>query len=134
MKSKVIKWGLSLIGVILLYKSFTRSIYKSESIVLSADGISPSISSDDANTFANLLYSAMSGWGTDEDTILKVFEHIQNRADFVLLFNAFGQREYGTFGAPLYSWFPGDGMNLVGWLNHELSGNTLEYCLKYYNV
>lgn len=64
--------------------------------------------------FADKLFKAMDGQGTDEEQIKAVFKYMQNKADVLELIKAFGVREYedGLFVSYDY--------NLTEWLNEEL--------------
>ncbi|SHJ45383.1 hypothetical protein [Aquimarina spongiae] len=89
------------------------------------------ISIEQARIFANQLLGAMNyqnpffGWhGTDEDTILEVFKRI-TPADFRLIYNVFGQKDYNGVGSPpdnvIGSIQISSPRDLVFWLNSELS-------------
>lgn len=49
-------------------------------------------SNSQAQTFASALFSAMDGWGTDEEAIFSVFKNCKNDADVLAIIKAFGQR------------------------------------------
>lgn len=69
---------------------------------------------------AEQLYQAMENMGTDDDTIDMVFGDIVGNIRLAAaVYNDFGQRGYGTFGAPL--WGSGTNKSLLGWLKLELS-------------
>lgn len=50
------------------------------------------ISESSAKSYANKIYQAMSGLGTDEQQIYSVFYKLQNNADFLAVQNAFGTK------------------------------------------
>lgn len=70
--------------------------------------------------FADKLFKAMDGQGTDEEQIKAVFKYMQNKADVLELIRAFGVRTYedGLFVSYEY--------NLTEWLNEELSQDELD--------
>jgi len=49
-----------------------------------------------ASAYANKLFQAMDGIGTDEQAIYSVFYKLQNDADFLAIQNAFGTRTIGS--------------------------------------
>ncbi len=55
-------------------------------------GIKPTYSESQYSSYANTLWSAMNGYGTDEDIIMRVFANLKNDADFVSLSAAYGTR------------------------------------------
>lgn len=85
-----------------------------------------SITSDDAKRYAIALYDAMKDVGTDEDVIKQIRGYIGTADALRLVYNAFGKKPYGVFGAPAYSWFPSSDYDLKGWLHKELSGKELK--------
>lgn len=81
----------------------------------------PTIDEMRAKEIAEALYNAMSGFGTNEDLISDILV-VRNRftsGDIILINNAFGLQDYGTYGSPM--WGDGTPLNLVGWLRNELS-------------
>ena len=69
--------------------------------------------------FADKLFTAMDGQGTDEDQIKEVFGYMQNKADVLELIKAFGIRDYED------ELFVVQQYNLSQWLNTELSASEL---------
>lgn len=59
---------------------------------LAAQGVFPTITDTQFQTMAERLVGAMTGCGTDEDTIYQVMGLLQNDADFLKLINIFGLR------------------------------------------
>lgn len=55
-------------------------------------------------TFADQLYAAMDGWGTDEESIYNVMYKIKNDVDYMKLVEAFGVRDSES----LSEWISGD--------------------------
>lgn len=76
------------------------------------------ISKAQAQSFAQSLFTAMDGYGTDEDAIIGVFKNLKNDADFAMVSNAYGIREVSS-GA----WNPEPNYkgSLSGALTSELS-------------
>jgi hypothetical protein len=74
------------------------------------------ISGTEATSYATQLENAMSGPGTDEDTIYYIFDLIKNEHDMRLIYKAFGLRK-------AYMWT--EKMDLIQWLNSELSSTEL---------
>jgi hypothetical protein len=69
---------------------------------------------------ADRLEAAMFDLGTDEEAIYGVFDELQNDADFIKLFNAFGMR---TYSGGLTPWLV---LNLTEWLTQELNQDEIE--------
>lgn len=63
------------------------------------------------NSYASALYSAMKGWGTDEEKIYNVFRQMNTRSDVLQLIKVFGVK---------------DGDTLTEWLNDDLSASEIE--------
>jgi len=76
----------------------------------------------DADLIGQRLYNAMSGFGTDENTL---FAELENRtaAQLVDIYNAYGMPYYFLYGGDPFFGAPTD---LFGWFNEELSGNALQ--------
>lgn len=89
------------------------------------------ITSSQADQMANQLLDAFSvSSGTDNDVVIEVFDKLKNDDDFYALFKAFGYRTYSNVnsGSPteavwgvLEDLGGYDDMDLMGWLNTELS-------------
>jgi len=81
-------------------------------------GQGPSYPLSQYNTWANNLYMAMNStwydptsWGTGEDTIIQIFEKLNNNADYLKLTEAYGTK---------------DGNSLSEWLVDELSQSYID--------
>jgi hypothetical protein len=113
------KYGLILAGIIVgviilsvvVWKIKTRfrawksaQENKAEQQALAAQGVTLSFPPNEYVGFANKLYNAMDGWGTDEDAILEVYEKLRNDLDFLELEAAFGSKD----GYTLQEWLEGD--------------------------
>jgi hypothetical protein len=90
------------------------------------------ITQTQAINYASQLLEAMNymrnSWffgGTDEDTINQVFDQLNSGNDFVLVFHAFGEKEYNGFNSPVEGseWLDSsyEKKDLVYWLKSELS-------------
>lgn len=89
--------------------------------------IKSTISETTATSLANSLYQAMEGLGTNETLIRDViFNKVANAADMVLVNKAFGVKEYGSYGAPAYSWLPSTKKTLYQWLCEECSDSLMK--------
>ena len=88
------------------------------------------ITQNQAANYAQQLLDAMNeqrnswiGGGTDEDTIEAVFDKLKNGSDFLLVYQAFGRKDYNGFNSPIEglemfdTYTPRD---LVYWLNSEI--------------
>lgn len=75
------------------------------------------------NYLAQKLYTAMMGYGTDENSINSVYKVISSYPDDIYtLFNSFGNHPYAYFGAPTFgSLQPTYNGDLRYWLKQELS-------------
>lgn len=71
-----------------------------------------SITQDQFHTYAQKLYKAMNGAGTDEKAIYEVFEAMNSRSDVQQLIKTFGVK---------------DGENLAEWLYDDLSAGDIEH-------
>lgn len=79
-----------------------------------------------AKAVADSLYDAMNGVGTDLMTVKKLLiDDKPTTLDIIEIVNAFGVRDYGTFGAPW--WGEGDKLNLMEWLKKEVNSATSLY-------
>jgi hypothetical protein len=87
-------------------------------------GIKPSYSDSQYRVFADQLYAAMKGWGTNEDAIYNVFRQMKSRVDVLKLIDIYGTRD----GEDLIQWMNGD---LSSWnfnkINQILRDNSVDY-------
>jgi hypothetical protein len=49
-----------------------------------------------AEQYANIIFTAVNGWETDESAIYKVFYRLKNNADFLAISKAFGIRKISS--------------------------------------
>lgn len=79
-----------------------------------------------AQAAADSLYEAMDGVGTDLMAIKKILiDDKPTTLDIIEIVNAFGVRDYGTFGSPI--WGDGDKLNLMQWIKEEVNSTTTLY-------
>lgn len=127
MKKYYLLFGVLGVLAFFLYRKFCK---KGETAVFmplaGAETDDPTISVAVARQYAEQLYNAMKDTGTDVGIIENIFGVLSKPADLRLVYNMFGTRAYGTFGSPLYSWFPSSQQDLRGWINKELSGKNLK--------
>lgn len=71
------------------------------------------------DNFAERLFDAMSGPGTDEDTVYSILKRLNNKSDWNKLIQSFGVRETDAW----YSSWEG---NLMEWLVDELDSSEQE--------
>ena len=88
-------------------------------------GVKATITESTARSIAGDLYNAMEAFGTNTSLIRDSFNKIKNGLDMALVNKAFGERDYGTFGAPASTWFPATAKNLKAWLEAEIGGSSL---------
>lgn len=85
------------------------------------DKSSAKITKTEAAAIANKQHSAMADLGTNEQLLFDSLKGL-NGADLVLVFDAFGQKNYAATG----SWFgAGYSLDLFGWYSEELDGSDL---------
>lgn len=69
-------------------------------------------------TWAGRLFEAMDGAGTDTDTVLSIFDQMQNVNDVKQLIYSFGNRKSSI-------WFSGDAETLPQWLQNDLEADYI---------
>ena len=96
------------IGLVVLYKALSgfvsnqsgRQEVQSASDELDRLNQSPAtrqkMNGYQANQTANAIFTAMDGWGTNEDAIYVAFRQMKNNADFLAVTKAFGTREVSS--------------------------------------
>jgi|GEM_PF-4733407 len=111
----------AIIGIVFLWRTLFVSKNKRVTHEYKTGG-KETLTREDATAIAERLYSAMADVGTDLSLIDGAFLKVSNNLDNLrLVYNAFGSRDYGTFGSPAYSWLPSSPTDLRGWLRNELS-------------
>jgi hypothetical protein len=100
---------------------------------LAAQGITPTLDASQLEIFSQQLVEAMSGCGTDEDSIHRVFRQLSNDADVAALIVQFGVRYYQpcvwTSPVSFAIWEANDqayGGGLPTWFGYDLSDSNIE--------
>jgi len=93
-----------------LENSKIKSESLGEELALEAQGVQQSYSTAKYKQFANKLYVAFDGMGTDENAVYSVFGQMNNDLDIIKLNTAFGIKEE---------------TDLTGWILSELSSSEL---------
>jgi len=91
---------------------------------LNQAGTGPHYSEVQFKTWADTLEQAMSGQGTDEDQVKRIFEYMQNRADVLQLIKSFGTRDYADDKFLLWNVKP---FNLNQWIGAEFDGPDTDF-------
>ena len=120
-----IKVAIGVIAVILvwfygnkIYKALTNPPTSDTTVAVNENNLTYPVG--DYNLLAEHLVSAMFDVGTDEAAIYSVFDNMQTADDLRQLIKSFGQRDYYSFGFPI--WKGG----LVEWLVYEMSASELQ--------
>lgn len=87
-------------------KTEAEEIMKNNKVLPPGERMNASYSPSQMSTFADSLYSAMEGFGTDEKIIEDVFGKMKNDLDILLLIDAYGVRDDEN----LSQWLQDDGM------------------------
>jgi len=100
---------------------------------LAARGITPTHDASQLEIFSQMLVQAMSGCGTDEDSIHRVFNQLENDADVAALIVQFGVRYYQpcawTSPVSFAIWEVNDqayGGGLPTWFGYDLSDSNID--------
>jgi hypothetical protein len=108
------------------------TLANNELAVLAQQGVHPSYSDSQFQVFVDTLVQAMTGCGTDEDSIYSVFHQLRNEADIRKLIAQFGVQFYQpcVWTSPIsYSiWQVDDqhyGGGLATWLGYDLSSDNI---------
>lgn len=124
---KNISWLIiAVLGALVLASSRFNEWFANFSGVSSKTTGGATIEDNIAERYAEQLYNAMAGMGTDEGAIDSVFRKLSNRADYNKVYNAFGKRQYsqtfGNVGDPVSS----SRYDLTQWLAYELTTEERE--------
>jgi hypothetical protein len=79
-----------------------------------------SYSNSQYSIWADALFQAMRGWGTDERTIFRIFGYMRTPDDVYQLIKVFGVREAYNVSIRKFSG------NLVDWLHADLTSKELQ--------
>lgn len=77
-------------------RQLDRNWNQEADLLMTQEGKKPTITKAQAGAFAEKLFTAMNGYGTDEDAILNVFSHLKTDGDFALVQAAYGIREVSS--------------------------------------
>lgn len=107
---KVVKLGLLIVAGYIVYRLATN-FYKNQGSREEEDAgtteleelnknseTRQKISNQQAQSYANVLFTAMNGYGTDEEAIVSVFYKLRNNADYLALSNAYGSNRVVSSG------------------------------------
>lgn len=103
-----------------------RSLFIRRNNLIIESVVGSTITDQQANAFANGLYTAMAQLGTDEESIQNIFAQLKTQANYNKVSNAFGQRGYNIttgLGDDLLFNTP---FNLGQWLRYELSSTEIQ--------
>lgn len=132
------------VGGFLLYQEWKKNKEKAEANQaanvaaqhlrdLAAAGVVPTHDASQLEIFSQQLVEAMSGCGTDEDSIHRVFKQLSNDADVAALIVQFGVRYYQhcawTSPIAFSIWEVNDqayGGGLPTWFGYDLSDSDIE--------
>jgi hypothetical protein len=140
----IVAAGLGLVGYS-IYQSVKRAKEEKEALkaaeaaslelqALANQGIIPSYNDSQFQVYVNELVQAMTGCGTNEDSVYHVISAMQNEADVRKLIVAFGVRYYQpcSFESPISFaiWQLNDqayGGDLATWLAYDLNAGEIDY-------
>lgn len=96
-------------------KTDLEQILKNNALLPPGQQTLPSFAKSQYLTFADTLYNAMDGAGTDYDSVIGVFKEMKNDVDILYLIDAFGTRAGSSMFATsteedLAKWLQADGM------------------------
>ncbi len=89
---------------------------------LSQQGIRPTITQTQAQTYSATLVSAFDECGTDEDAVYRVMSLLKNDADMLFLIKVYGLRQFkGCFS----SYFSNEDLSLPAAISYEMSSSEV---------
>ena len=109
-----------------------KSVGAKEFVPVQIDVAKSTISDAIANNYANQLFNAMDGFGTNSDAIYDIINKLQQKEDFRKVYNSFGRKSYYIDGSPTVSAYIFDynNLDLIEWLDKEVGySNPLTYNL-----
>ncbi|MDR1552543.1 MAG: annexin [Prevotellaceae bacterium] len=107
-----------------LFSMFRKEIDDKQVIdeAIAETGKQPSYSDSQYRLFADRLYAAMKGFGTNEEAVYNVFRQMKSRVDVLKLIDAYGVKD----GEDLLQWLNGDFWSFSK-LNQILRDNNIDY-------
>lgn len=109
-----------------------KSVGAKEFVPVQVDITKSTISDAIANNYANQLFNAMDGFGTNSSAIYDILNKLQQKEDFRKVYNSFGRKSYYIDGSPTVSAyiFGYNNLDLIEWLGKEVGySNPLTYNL-----
>ena len=120
-------WALIAVFVVFigyLFFKFLKKKLKTTEFVGNST-VAPLIDDVTAESYANRLFRAMQGVGTNETEIDEIYTLlVGNNGNLQKVVTKFGVRPYGVAGVSLFDW--GEKIPLKEWINRELSGKRLD--------
>lgn len=126
-----------LVGIVIFYclQHLIRAYFQNitskaeqlgEVAALQSQGMQKSYPDSQYTQFANTLYEAMYGAGTDDDTILVVFGRMNNDLDVLTLENKFGLKpDWKNSQYNLQQWLRGEGTGITQNVNNLLASKGI---------
>ena len=104
-------------------RQLDRNWNQEADLLQTQEGKKPTITKAQAGAFAEKLFTAMDGYGTDEDAIINVFSHLKTDGDFAYVQAAYGIREVSSG-----NWNPEPNYkgSLTGALSNELANSYIK--------
>lgn len=127
-KKPLIIIGLILVAVVAFY--FWKKKTDSQKAIgdLTVDKANLTITDNQAIIIAENLLGAMNRWGTDDKVIIDNLKTLR-KDDLLLVMKKFGVRPYNGVALATRGYekqFFATDLNLVGWLQEELDGDSLD--------
>lgn len=122
----IVGWILTYLGVKVFNK--LRDAIRNKDLVNKANAeikdSDVTLTAAQASTLADKIFSAVKGWGTDEEAIYSVFRMLRSRSDLLLLARTFGVRG----GRTLNEWLTADlSQKELDKVNQILTTNGITY-------
>lgn len=123
MDKKVFTWTvcgvIMAFAVVLLFLWLRKKLKKDVTSTIEVNEANLTQPKTNYTLYANQLYTAMNGLGTDEETIYRVLGHLQTADDWNQLVKAFGTKKAS-------SWLSGFEGTLYDWLSDELDTKEMK--------
>lgn len=123
MDKKVFTWTVCGViiafAVVLLFLWLRKKLKRDVTSTIEVNEANLTLPKTNYTLYANQLYTAMNGAGTDEKTIYRVLGQLQSADDWYQLVKAFGTKKAS-------SWLSGFEGTLYDWLSDELSAKEMK--------
>lgn len=123
MDKKVFTWTvcgvIMAFAVVLLFLWLRKKLKKDVTSTIVVNEANLTLPKTNYTLYANQLYTAMNGVGTDEETIYRVLAQLQSADDWYQLVKAFGSKKAS-------SWFSSFEGTLYDWLSDELNAKEMK--------